>query len=59
MKDFSRTKRGHLTQAEVARLLGMTRARVSQIEQAALAKLRRHPAIKEIAESYGLFSKEK
>ncbi len=43
-----------LTQREVAARLGLTRINVAMIERRALAKLRRHPKMIEIALELGL-----
>jgi len=42
------------SQAEIAASWGVSRARVEQIEQTALAKLRRHPVMRRLAKEYGI-----
>lgn len=46
-----------LTQVEVARLLGVSKAAVQQVEKRALRKLARHPAMRELAEAFGVAAK--
>ncbi len=47
-----------LSQAEVALVLGISRARVWQIEKKALAKLRRIPVLLQLARDCGLVAEE-
>ena len=56
LADYTATP--HRTLEEVAALLGITRARVWQIERAALAKMKRHPAILELAQEFGFTPEE-
>jgi DNA-directed RNA polymerase sigma subunit (sigma70/sigma32) len=44
------------SQEEIAKLFGITKARVSQIEQAALRKMARHPVLRQLAIDMGVLS---
>lgn len=43
-----------LTQTEVGKRLGLSKARVSELERIALRKLARHPVIRQLAEECGI-----
>jgi DNA-directed RNA polymerase sigma subunit (sigma70/sigma32) len=43
-----------LSQEEVGKIFGVSRARISQLEKSALDKLRRHPVMVALAREYGL-----
>jgi hypothetical protein len=45
---------GRLTQEEVAALFGISKMRVSQLEQQALSKLARSPILRQFAKDLGL-----
>jgi transcriptional regulator with XRE-family HTH domain len=49
-RDFA----GQLSQEQVGMLLGISKMRVSQIEARALAMLRRRPAMRELAQEFGI-----
>lgn len=49
---YSRPARGGLTQAETAKVLGMTERGVREVERRALEKLRNHPALRELWRDY-------
>ena len=53
-RDCRGSRGAYLSQAEVARLFGISQCLVQQIEQAALRKLRRHPTIRQLAIDAGL-----
>ncbi len=53
-----RVQRGLATHAEIGKLLGITRARVWQLEQSALAKIAAHPVIRQLAVDYGLIPED-
>ena len=47
-------KRGQWTHAAIAKLMGISKCRVQQLEARALAKLRRSPIIRELAGECGI-----
>lgn len=48
-----RVKTGHLSQGQVAKLLGISRPVVAKAEKRALQKLRNHPLMRQLWESIG------
>lgn len=54
MRNRRYDERSQLTQAEVARRLGLTRRYVAEAEARALQKLWRHPVIRRLARELGI-----
>jgi hypothetical protein len=46
--------KGHRTHAEIAKMFGISRSRVKQLERGALAKLRRSPILRTVAAELGI-----